>query len=522
MPFSPDGRVAAPITQVLFPPPALALGYAYTTTGILREIPTLANGGVERRAVQGYLDASGEFTSTITSVPSTTEQLVVTFHWNPALRWADGKPVTAQDSVFAYADARRAPVSPEAQALLESIERYEAVDDTTTRAVLMPGRGDPSYPLAAWPPLPRHLLEKATTAARDKYAHAPIGYGPYTFDGAVPGESITLRRNKFWPASGLRDELRFRFFPGAQDLRAAVDRGEVDVASLERIPTDLYRFLDQDAATGAAVVIFMRGPVFEHLDFNLADPLLQDLRLRRAIAHAIDRQKIVDQLFGGKTSVLQSWIFPDQPEYAGDEQLRRYPYDPAKARALLDEAGIKDTDGDGIREMAGGKAISLTLLTTDIPLRLEIARRVEQDLRGIGLPVRTRALPVDQLYSPTGPLFRRQFQLAEFAWIAGVEPSGVPLWSCAAVPGPENGYTGNNFGGWCFGPAEASLRTAAGSLDPRERAAAYLRQQQLWTQELPDVPLLQRPIAILRRPGIRGVVPDALAPVTWNVDVWRP
>src|SRR4051794_31443271 len=88
VPFSADGRAATPISEVLFPSPVLGLGYAYTTTGILTELPSLANGGVHRRNVSGYLDVTGQFTSTVTGQPTSTTQLSVTFHWNPNLRWA--------------------------------------------------------------------------------------------------------------------------------------------------------------------------------------------------------------------------------------------------------------------------------------------------------------------------------------------------------------------------------------------------------------------------------------------------
>ncbi len=521
LPFSPDARVAEPIAEAIFPSPALGLSYSYTTTGILAELPTPDNGGVERRPVAGFLDATGLFTTTATDRPTTTDQLVVTFRWNPDLKWADGTPVTAADSVFSYTEAQRAPTSPAMEALLELVEQYEAVDASTTRATLAPGRVDPGYLLAAWPPLPRHLLENAEPEARERYARAPVGYGPYTFSEWTPEQGITLVRNEFWPRRGLRDQLRFHFFAGPEELRAAVNRGEVDVAVVERLPSDLFGFLDQDATNETARVTFLEGPVYEHLDFNLVEPLLQDVRVRRAIAHAIDRQEMVDTLFGGKTSVLESWIFPEQPEFAGEEQLRRYPHDPSRARALLDQAGIRDTGDDGTREMADGTPITLTLLTTDTPQRAEIGRQIERDLRAVGLRVETRLLPIDELYSPTGPLFRRQFQLAEFGWLGAVEPNGLPLWSCAAIPGPENGFTGNNFGGWCFDPAEAALRAAANTLDERARAAAYLRHQQLWTQESPSIPLLQRPIAVLQRPELHGVAPDPLAPITWNVDDWR-
>lgn len=521
LPFSPDGRAAEPITQSIFPAPALVLGYAYTTTGILQELPTLTNDGVERRQVRGYLDSTGQFTTTATDQPTTTDQLVVTFHWNPRLRWADGKPVTAEDSAFGYEDARRTPPSPDAQALLDLIERYEVVDATTTRATLKPGRIDPAYPRLAWPPLPRHLLAGAATKTREQYARAPTGYGPYSFGEAKPGAGITLVRNRYWSVPGLPDELRFRFFQTAGELRAAVERAEVDVAAVERIPGDLYSTLDRDASSGRMLVRYVPGPVYEHLDFNLAEPLFQDVRVRRAAALAIDRAGLARELWGGKPHVLHSWIVPEQPEFAGEEQLQRYPYDPERARALLAQAGVVDRTGDGIREAADGKPISLTLTTADTPLAIAIGRRIARDLAAAGLPLRVQSLPITQLFSPTGPLFRRQFQLAEFAWIATVEPHGAPLWSCSAIPSQDNGFSGNNFGGWCFDPAERALRAAVNTLDPRARAAAYLRQQRVWAQELPSIPLAQRPIAILERADIRGVAPDALAPITWNVDVWK-
>ncbi|HSH83508.1 MAG TPA: peptide ABC transporter substrate-binding protein [Herpetosiphonaceae bacterium] len=522
LPFSADGRVAAPISEAIFPSPILGLGWTYTTTGVLLEMPTLANGGVERRPAEGYLDATGQYTVTATDQPTTTEQLVVTFRWNPELHWADGTPVTADDSVFAWEEARRQPATPDVQALLEMVERYEVVDTHTTRALLTPGRIDPSYPLAAWPPLPRHLLADATDEAREQYDQSPLGYGPYTFAEAIQGESIVLSLNDYWPRrEGMPEQLRFHFFPAADDLRTALLRGEIDVGVLERVPSDLYRFLDQDAASGAAAVTYVSGPISEHVDFNLSEPLLQDIRVRQAIAHAINRQALANDLFGGKPAVLHSWILPDQAAYAGDEQLTRYPYDRDRARRLLDQAGLADTNGDGLRELSNGGTISLTLHTTDTPLRVEFARRIEADLREVGLLVRGTPLPIDQLYSPTGPLFRREFQLAAYGWLGGVEPAGTPLWSCTAVPAAENGFTGNNFAGWCVEPAEAFLRTAATSPDPRVRAAAYLRHQQLWSAELPSLPLLQRPIVVLHDPRIHDIEPDALAPITWNVDAWR-
>jgi peptide/nickel transport system substrate-binding protein len=472
--------------------------------------------------VTGFLDATGEFTTTETATPTTTQQLTITYRWNDELRWADGTPLTAADSVFSFELYGQVDTTQAARAAQDLVERYEQVDDHTTRAVLKPGRVDPAYIVTAWPPLPRHLLaDRPPQEALDEFKQQPLGYGPFTFAEQLERE-IVLTRNAYWPdAERLPERLLFRFFDNADELRRAVTSGDVDAGTLERVPPDLFAFLDQDQQSDAAEVTYLPGPVYEHLDFNLADQRLQDVRVRQAIAYAINRQGMSDAVFGGKVEPLHSWILPEQRAfYAGDEQLTRYSYNPDRARALLDEAGVVDNDGDGVRE-AAGQPFALTLLTTDTSLRVALAQRVADDLNAIGMQVTVEPQPVDQFFSPTGSLFRRTFEVVLFGWIADVEPGGVPLWSCSAVPIPENNYTGNNFSGWCFEAAEWPIRRATNTLDSRVRAQAYLEHQRLWTQEVPVVPLLQRPLVVIAQPQVQGLAPDPLAPITWNIAEWR-
>lgn len=524
LPFSPDGRAAAPIVEAMFPAPVLGLNYTYTTTGVLETLPSPGTDDVRIEPVSGFLDASGHFTLTETTEPTTTEQLAVTFHWSKELRWADGEPVTAADSVFAYTLYGEVQAPQEAELTRSMIERYEQVDQYTTRAVLKPGRVDPTYLLTAWPPLPRHrLADLPPEEALAELEREPLGYGPYTFGEQLPGEQVVLIRNDYSPGhERLPEQLIFRFFARPEQLRDAVTSGEIDVGALERVPPELYAYLDQDQQSGAAEVRYLAGPVYEHLDLNLADIRLQDVRVRQALAYAIDRQGIATALFGGKVAPLNSWILPEQQAfYAGDEQLTRYPHDVNKARSLLDEAGLTDRNGDGIRDLPDDQPFRLTILTTDTPLRQAMAARIAESWSSVGIQVETEVQPIEQLYSPTGPLYRRTFQTALFGWVAGVDPGGLPLWSCNAVPIQENGYTGNNFAGWCFEAAEWPLRRANSVFDVRVRAQEYLKQQRFWTQELPVIPLLQRPLAILHHPSIQGVQPDPLAPVTWNIAGWR-
>ncbi|ABU56330.1 extracellular solute-binding protein family 5 [Roseiflexus castenholzii DSM 13941] len=517
-------RASATITELLFPSPILPYNYGYTATGVLERIPTLENGDAEMRKVDVYLDATGAITTTVTDVVTQVDQLVITFRWNPRLRWSDGTPVTADDSVFAYELAKAAPPGDAAAELLAKTATYEKIDDHTTRAVLRPDYVGAAYFVSYWTPLPRHLLQGVDPARvrESAFARQPVGYGPYMLVERTATELRFERNPHYFGPTPAASRLVVRVFPDLDLLRANLLNGNLDLGIADRISTaPLIRF-DTDAAEGAVQVFTVSSPVWEHILFNLDVPALQDIRVRRALAYGTNRQAMVDALFGGRTPVLDGWVVPEHPLAAPPDQVTRYPYNPDQARQLLDEAGYTDPDGDGIRASPDGATLTLQLLTTQgSDVRRAIARRFQADMRAIGVAIDINEASPDEVFDSDGPLYLRQFDLALFGWIAGPEPGGLQLWSCAAVPAESNNYRGENFAGWCFRDADRAVRTADTTLDPAERAEAYLRQQQLWTQELPAIPLFQRLSIVVAAPDVRGLAPDPLAPVTWNVAAWK-
>lgn len=519
---SSDERSSAPIVELLFPAPLLALSYSYTTTGVLERVPSLANGDVSLGTVDVFLDPAGTITTTATTTITQVQQISVTYRWDRNLIWSDGTPLTASDSVFAYELAQQVSLGQEANARLDLLARYEQVDDYTTRAVLKPDFTDPAYLTAFWPPLPRHVLagrDPAELRSGD-FALMPVSYGPYMVDRRDQG-SLRLVRNPHASPPAPIETITFIFRDDLELLRSSVVGGSLDVVFLEQPQAEIFSALRDDAAQGRLAMSTTPGPIWEHLDFNLDVPLLQDFRVRRAFGYAIDRQGMVDRLLGGYSNVLDSWIVPGQWAAAPADQLTRYPYNPDEARRLLDEASLLDSDGDGMRE-AAGEPITVTLVTTaGSPLRLASAEAIRANMAEVGIAIDVVTLPTAELYSPDGPLFRRTFELTLFAWIAGPDPRGWERWSCTGVPNETNGWVGNNFPGWCFFEADQAIRVATTALDQTERSAAYLRQQQLFTQELPVLPLFQRVDLTLSAPGLMGVRPDPTAPFTWNLTEWQ-
>ncbi len=465
------------------------------------------------------LIATGEVT--------TAQQIVVTYHWNPAMRWSDGEPLTASDSVFAYELAETMLLGNEAFTRYQMLERYEVVDEHTTRAYLQPDfldpatinpdYTDPAYVLHAWTPLPHHMLQEDTTAKLFDFAWSPIGYGPYMIDRREEG-GIRMHRNPYYGGVEPSEaDLLFLFMPSFEVLRTSMVGGSLDVAVADDVRPDQFPFLNRDQEMEHYNVSYVASPIWEHLDFNLDVRLLQDINVRRAIAYGTDRQAMVDQLLDGKVPVLHSWIVPQHWANAPDEQITLYPYNPDEANRLLDEVSMLDNNNDGVRD-----PVSMDLLTTaNSPLREEIARMFQEDMGAIGIVVNIQTLPIQDFYDPAGPLFRRDFHLAQFAWIATPEAGGLSLWSCRAVPNEHNNWTGNNFAGWCFRDADQAIRTATTAQDRDVRKQAYLNQQQLFTQELPSLPLFQRLSLTLMAPEVSNVRPDPIAPVTWNITAWQ-
>jgi peptide/nickel transport system substrate-binding protein len=522
-----DARSSAPVVELIFPAPLLAVDYTYTTTGVLEQVPTLENGGAALQPVEVFLDAAGNITTTATEVVSQAQQIVVTYRWNPRLAWSDGTPLTAEDSVFAYELALQQPLDDASRARLEATASYEAVDAHTTRAVLKPDVIDPTYLTNVWPPLPRHLLEgkPLDEGLGGSFAREPVGYGPYVVDRWGEGE-LLLRPNPHFPlAPGEQplEPVRFVFMASLENLRNELLNGEIDVVQSEFFDRENVPYLEKDEQAKDLEVSYLPSATWEHIDFNLDVPVLQDFRVRRAIALAIDRQRLGDTFYEGNAQALDSWLLPEQWAAAPTSQLTRYPYNSDEANRLLDEVGLLDSDGDGIRNLADGTPLQLSLLvaqTRSGELRAQLAEAIKADLGKAGIALDIQGRPPAELLSPEGPLYRREFQLALFAWQATPDPGGRTLWSCASIPSEANGWQGENFAGWCFRDADIAIRNATTALGRQDREAAYLTQQQLFTQELPALPLFQRVTTLVVAPGVAGLSPDQQAPITWNLRDW--
>ncbi len=527
------------IFQALFDGPIDNRGYGYQPV-ILEKLPSLDDGDaqlteVEVTAGDMIVDERGgigEFDGRKRTLP----QLEVTFKLKPGLHWSDGTPLTAHDSVFGFhvASDPRSEVS--ARYTLDRTANYEALDDLTVRWTGLPGFLDPAYFTNFFFPLPQHLLQGMSPSeiATSEFAHRPIGWGPFKIAEWTPGDHLTVVRNEryFRAAEGLPrvDTVIFKFIPDTNVLLTQVLTGQVDIAVQDGLPPDSMPLLEQAQDQGMLKLYFATGALWEHLDFNL-DPVggepsfFDDPRVRQAVAYGTDREAMVTQVLWGKSQVWHSYVDPSHAAYPPQGVLAEYPFDPELARALLEQAGwsakqASPGDGDGIREK-DGQAFTITLYTTSgNTMRLLIAQMFQQNMRDIGIDVRLDFKPAPELFAdgPKGVVFGRRFDVAEFAWLTGIEPPAT-LFTCEQIPREDNDWTGWNVSGWCNETYDELAYKAGNTLATGLRLQLFHEAQRIFTSELPVLPLFAhlRMAAALPTVVNFGLDPSASSEL-WNIE----
>jgi peptide/nickel transport system substrate-binding protein len=277
----------------------------------------------------------------------------------------------------------------------------------------------------------------------------------------------------------------------------------------------------------------VNGDVFEHIVFGI-NPVFEyagdrpdwfeDVRVRQAIALCINRQRMADELMGGRVTIMDTFVPNEHPLHPTD--AAQWPYDPERANALLDEIGYLDSEGDGFRqEVQSGVPFSITLGTDSASaLRTNIIEMAKEDLAGCGINVNTYTLPAGSWFAegPAGRLFGRRFDLAEFAWVNRIQPN-CGLYLSDNVTGPEGegfgGWDNVNVSGWANDTYDAACRPALALL-PGTPGYEENHQQamRLFAQELPALPLFPSLKAAVTSTAVLNFRPDPTQPSElWNV-----
>jgi len=485
------------------------------------------------------------------------DQLVADFAVLPGITWSDGTPLTAADSVFSFRVAQDAQLPPRqrtgAQGVVPSrtidpvprTASYTAVNTYTVRWVGLPGYLDPYYQSNFFSPLPQHKLGDYTPEEllqAPESAQRPLGWGPYVLVEWEAGQRIVAERNPNYFRAGERlpyfDQVIFRFDGDPESYLQDLESGECDVVARDALDADYQHYRDLEAE-GVARVHAVPGAVWEHLDFGI-NPIpgydwrgdfFEDPRVRQAVAHCVNRQAIADELTFGLSVVPQAYIPPSHPLYEQAE-LSRYDYDPEAGIALLNEAGWRDTNGDGVAESYGieflqdGTTLIFNYTSTTSTLRQQIAEMVISDLAQCNMRVnRTEPVPPQTFFTPgvNSPIFGRQFDVTSFAWFADALPP-CHLYLSSEVPALRTNWSGFNVSGYESAAYDAACQSARGAAPGMDAYRDnHLEALRIFNQQLPAIPLFMHLDMALAHPELEGLLVDPTEPVeTWNVENFRP
>jgi len=327
------------------------------------EIPTPENGGVVMRP-DGGMD--------------------VTWKLRPGVKWHDGVPFTSADVKFTV-DAINSPdYNPESTDGFDRITSVETPDPLT--AVVHYKEPYAPYEIQfIRGTLPKHVLEGKDIDGATEYNRNPLGTGPYRVAEWKTGEYILLEKvPDYWRGAEYPKIARvlFKFIPNTTTRINQLKSGEAHVAAL--VPWDKYRELT--TVPGLTIHQIM-GNSYEHITLNQQRvPAFRDVRVRRALIHAIDRELLARTVLDGLAPVIHGAIQP--LSWAFTDSVMKYPYDTTRARALLEEAGWRDGDGDGVRERAG-TPLRFTLITqAGFAIRESISQAVQRQWRDVGVDMK--------------------------------------------------------------------------------------------------------------------------------------
>lgn len=482
------------------------------------EIPTLDNGGV-----------AADGTS-------------VTWTLRPDVTWADGEPFTAADVVFTFEFIQNPVVAAATAQFYEEVKAVEAIDKYTVKITF-------ARPTPAWSVpftgqtgliLPRHIFEEYNGPnAREALANLqPVGTGPYQAVGFESGTVIYEANPSYWggrPAFK-RVELLGGLAPYAA-AREVLQANTADFAPNLQVEADSLSALETEASGHVTTLFgsqverimlnfahpFARTEAGERASAQIPHPYFSDLRVRQAINLAIDRDTITKELYGtaGKPTA-QLLVAPANYQ----SEAIDYTYDLEKAKALLDEAGWIDTDGDGLREK-DGVALEVLFQAAVNPVRQKTQAIVSDSLEDLGINVEIARVRIDEFFSgnPQDTQSLNHFYADMQVYSIGNEspdPSTyMGWWTCDKIASQANQWQEPNNARYCNPEYDRLWNEAKQELDPDRRAELFQQMNELLAQDVAVIPVVHRATVNAVNDRLTAVEFTPWDASTWAIRDWQ-
>lgn len=438
--------------------------------------------------------------------------------------WSDGEPFTADDLVFTYEMIlSEKNIVNSTYPYADYVASVEAADAHTAVIKF-------NEPFAAWLTyifasdiLPKHVLqpvfEADGTLDNAEWNKAPaVGMGPFVFSEWESGSHLIFKANPLWINPPKLEQIFIRFVPDDAAQEAAILAGDTDIGVF--LSSDQIAKLE---ATGDVKVPAVSSGYAETWFFNVnpetAHPAMLDVNVRKALALATDRFSIIKDLLLESVNFVPSSPWDGTPPF--NSSLEAYPYDPDQAKALLDEAGWVDSNGDGTRDKDGVELV-LRYVTTTRELRKNVQAVVQQQWAAVGIGVELRNFTGDIFFggfAAGGPMSIGDYDIGEYSNAPGFpDPEMSSLFLCSEITSAEN-PDGGNSQGYCNPELDALLTEQASTVDLNKRIDLYHQIQQIMYDDVVVVMLWSDPDLWSLHSRLQGVKFSGAMPF-WNSNEW--
>jgi peptide/nickel transport system substrate-binding protein len=372
-------------------------------------------------------DVAPEIADSWTSTP---DFLTWTFKIHPGIKWQDGVALTAKDVAFTYNYIIENDLSAFSTYTV-NMKKAVAVDDTTVKFSLTKPKANI---LRMWIPIvPEHIWSKVSGKdAANKFQNNPpvIGSGPFqTVEYKKSGFTRMVANKDYWKGAPKIDEVVFENYTNQDTMTMDLKAGNIDVAF--GVPVAQFNALKSEPGITARAA---DQKYLVELAFNAyaspnsqANPVLQDIAFRQAVSWAVDKEKIVATCMGGYADVGQSVLVPSTDDAWTPTAAETFGYDPEKAKQLLDAAGYKDTNGDGVREDKQGKPIKLRLWTrSESPEQQRAGKLIAGSLESIGIGIDLAVMNdgsiSDGIWTYKGSTYAPDYDMFIWGWSGNIDP----------------------------------------------------------------------------------------------------
>ncbi|MDH5677774.1 MAG: peptide-binding protein [Nitrospinota bacterium] len=438
------------------------------------------------------------------------DQRTITFHLRDDVKWHDGKPWTSADLKYQY----EMMIHPDVQsAYKDTFFQMEGVQTPDAHTFIVTFK-EPFAPglteLSGMGGLPTHLLKdtKPADLIKSPLARNPVGNGPWKFVSWDTQQSIILEANVGHYNQPRIHRYVMRIIPDLAVQFLELKAKKIDNMGLK--PLQYLKQTDTSFFKDNFEKYKYLGQGYTYMGYNLKRPLFQDKRVRQALTYAINKQEIVDAALLGlgvpATGPIKygTWAYKDD--------VKRYPYNPAMAKQLMDEAGWKDTNGDGVLDK-DGKPFEFEIITNQgNDVRKNSAQVIQQNLKRIGVTAKLRVIEWSAFINNF--INKRDFDAVILGWGLGLDPDPYPIWHSS-----KTGEHEFNFVSFTSAEVDELLEKGRRTFDLEKRKEYYWRFQDILAEEQPYTFLYVPEALPIVSKRIRDIVPGA-AGIGYNFEQW--